>query len=227
MTPAEIVKQILSEISFEPRFICGENPKLVLSEAELSKIQTTMCELQGLNVYLIGMMGSGKSTIGPLLAERLSYCFIDTDTSIEKLAQQSVSQIFETVGETEFRQIETQVLAEISAYTQLVVATGGGIVVKRENWQHLQQGLVIWLNPSVELILKRLQDDEITNRPILNTADDLETKLRQILAQRRDRYAQADLQISIAENLPSLAIVEQIMNVIPTVLKKHPSASEI
>jgi shikimate kinase len=176
-----------------------------------------MFDLQGLNIYLIGMMGSGKSTIGPLLAEHLSYGFLDTDSTIEKLVGQSIAEIFQTFGEAEFRQIETQVLAEISAYTRLVVATGGGIAIERENWNHLHQGLVIWLDPSVDLIVERLRDD--TTRPILDTPEDLQTKLDRILAQRRHRYVQADIQIPLNQNLAPLEIVEQILKAIPSVLK--------
>ncbi len=177
-----------------------------------------MFDLQGLNIYLIGMMGAGKSTIGKLLAERLEYKFIDTDSSIEKIARQSVTEIFQTAGEADFRQLETQVLAEISAYTRLVVATGGGIAIKLENWNHLQQGLVIWLDTSVDVLTNRLKDD--TTRPILHTAPgELPVKLAQILDERRDRYAAADLQIPITSHVPPSEVVDRILLAIPTVLK--------
>jgi shikimate kinase len=176
-----------------------------------------MFDLQGLNIYLIGMMGAGKSTIGKLLAERLAYKFIDTDNSIEKVVSQSITEIFQTAGEAEFRQLETQVLAEISAYTRLVVATGGGIAIKLENWNHLQQGLIVWLDTSVDVLVERLKDD--STRPILKTSEDLHTKLNQISAERRDRYAAADLQISIPAHVPPSEIVDQILLAIPTVLK--------
>ncbi len=177
----------------------------------------TMFDLQGLNIYLIGMMGSGKSTIGKLLADRLQYQFMDTDTTIEKIVGQSVTEIFETSGESEFRQLETQVLAEISAYKRLVVAPGGGIAIKLENWNHLQQGLVIWLDVSLDVLIERLKSD--CTRPILNTPGELRPKLQQILADRRDRYAAADLHIPITSNLPPTEIVEQVIKLIPTVLK--------
>ena len=183
-----------------------------------------MFDLQGLNIYLIGMMGSGKSTIGPLLATQLGYSFLDTDTTIEKLVGQNVTEIFQTVGESEFRQIETQVLAEVSAHIRLVVATGGGIAIERENWNHLHQGLVIWLDPPVDLLVKRLQDD--TTRPLLATGDDLRTKLTTLLAERRHRYAEADIQIPITDNIASEEIVEQILKAIPTVLKTPVAISE-
>jgi shikimate kinase len=176
-----------------------------------------MFDLQGLNIYLIGMMGSGKSTIGPLLAQHLGYSFLDTDTTIEQLVGQSVAEIFQTVGETEFRQIETQVLAEVSAHLRLVVATGGGIAIEQENWNHLHQGLVIWLDPPVEVLVERLQCD--TTRPLLANAADLQSKLATILAARRHRYREADIQISITQNLTAEEIIDRILTAIPTVLK--------
>jgi shikimate kinase len=176
-----------------------------------------MFDLQGLNIYLIGMMGSGKSTIGPLLAEQLGYGFLDTDPTIEKLVGQSIVEIFQTVGEPEFRQIETQVLAEVSAYVRLVVATGGGIPIDRENWNHLHQGLVIWLDPHVDLLVERLQSD--TSRPLLATANDLQAKLDRIAIDRRGRYAEADIHIPITSNLTTEAIIDRILTAIPTVLK--------
>jgi shikimate kinase len=176
-----------------------------------------MFDLQGLNIYLIGMMGSGKSTIGPVLAQQLGYGFLDTDTTIEKLVGQTTTEIFQTVGEPEFRQIETQVLAEVSAHLRLVVATGGGIATVRENWNHLHQGLVIWLDPAVDLLVDRLQGD--TTRPLLATTNDLPSQLTTILAERRDRYAEADLQITITQNLTAPEIIDRILAAIPTVLK--------
>jgi shikimate kinase len=176
-----------------------------------------MFDLQGLNIYLIGMMGCGKSTIGPLLATQLGYSFLDTDITIEKLVSQSITEIFQTVGEPEFRKIETKVLAEVSAHIRLVVATGGGIPIDRENWNHLHQGLVIWLDPSIDLLIERLQSD--TTRPLLATSEDLQSKLDLILAERRHRYAEADLRISIDRQLAPEEIVDRILTKIPTVLK--------
>ena len=176
-----------------------------------------MIDLQGLNIYLIGMMGSGKSTIAPLLAKHFGYGFLDTDPTIEKLVGQSISEIFQTIGAEKFRQIETQVLAEVSAHIRLVVATGGGIAIERENWNHLHQGLVIWLDPSIDLLIERLQDD--TTRPLLATSEDLKSKLDRISSERRDRYAEADIHIPITQNLDPAEIVEQILSAIPTVLK--------
>lgn len=183
-----------------------------------------MFDLQGLNIYLIGMMGSGKSTVGPLLAQHLGYSFLDTDTTIERLINQTVAEIFQTKGEAEFRQIETQVLSEVSAHLRLVVATGGGIVVEQENWNHLHQGLVIWLNPPVEVLIERLKHD--TTRPLLSDSADLESKLVTIRTERHHRYAEADIQIPITQNLTAAEIVDRILTAIPTVLKPQLAVPE-
>jgi shikimate kinase len=184
-----------------------------------------MFDLQGLNLYLIGMMGSGKSTVGKSLAERLEYRFIDTDATIEKICDRSIAAIFDTAGEAEFRDIETQVLADISAYTRLVVSTGGGIAAKLENWNHLQQGLVVWLDVSVDVLVERLKAD--TSRPLLaNTPpEELHAKLSLILAERRDRYAAADVRIAITSETPVPEIIDRIFEAIPTVLKPTALAS--
>ncbi|MFQ3679986.1 MAG: shikimate kinase, partial [Pseudanabaenaceae cyanobacterium] len=85
--------------------------------------------LDGTNVFLIGLMGVGKTTVGRLLAPRLGYTFVDTDVLVEKATGKSIATLFAEMGEAEFRHLESQVLAETAAFTRLVVATGGGIVL--------------------------------------------------------------------------------------------------
>jgi shikimate kinase/protein tyrosine phosphatase (PTP) superfamily phosphohydrolase (DUF442 family) len=177
-------------------------------------------DLQNLNVYLIGMMGCGKSTTGKLLAQKLGYRFFDTDDLITQSTGLTVSQIFAEAGEAEFRKVETQVLSQLSAYTRLVVATGGGIVLERMNWSHMQQGLVIWLEVEPETLLNRLKED--TARPLLQNADPQQT-LRILLAQRNHLYAQADIKVHVEEQDLPEAIVSAIVSEIPHVLRHKPS----
>jgi shikimate kinase len=178
--------------------------------------ESSIAALQNLNIYLIGMMGCGKSTIGKLLAQQADYSFIDTDASIEKVAKQSINDIFAAVGEENFRTIESQVLSEVSAYTRLVVATGGGIVLRQANWGSLRQGLVVWLDATPEVIWQRLARDQ--TRPLLQ-GDNPQAKLREILAARRDRYAEADLRVPINTETNPQIIVNEILERIPEVLK--------
>ncbi|MEY4803023.1 MAG: hypothetical protein RLZZ274_1754, partial [Cyanobacteriota bacterium] len=122
--------------------------------------------LQGLNVYLIGMMGAGKSAVGRPLAEALGYRFLDADDALEQVAGRTIPEIFATDGEAGFRELETAVLGQISGWHSLVVATGGGVVTKPENWGHMRQGVVVWLDAPAPLLLQRLRADS-TPRPLL------------------------------------------------------------
>lgn len=174
--------------------------------------------LRGSNLYLVGMMGTGKSTIGKELAKSLGYGFLDTDDVIVQTTGQSINDIFATQGEAAFRDIETQVLNEVSAYTKLVVATGGGIVVKQQNWSFLQHGLVIWLDVPVDELVKRLKQD--TSRPLLKDKEtDLHQKLSDLMAQRQARYAQADVKIDYQKEERRGAIATRILTTLQQIVK--------
>ncbi|PAX53540.1 shikimate kinase [Brunnivagina elsteri] len=176
--------------------------------------------LQGINVYLIGMMGAGKTTVGRLVAQHLQYGFLDTDEVITKAAGKSINEIFVSVGEAEFRQVESDILGQICAYTKLAIATGGGIIMRRENWGYLRHGLVVWLDVPVDLLCSRLAED--TTRPLLQDANPQE-KLRSLLEQRIPLYSQADLHITISEDETPESIAQRIMDAIPSVLKQDNS----
>jgi shikimate kinase len=175
-------------------------------------------ELQNLNIYLIGMMGCGKSTVGQMLASKVGYRFLDTDHLVEQVSQQSVASIFAMAGEEEFRVIESKVLSEVSAYTRLIVATGGGLVMRQENWGHLRQGLIVWIDVPAALLWERLAQDR--SRPLLQSADPQVT-LREILATRQPRYAQADLRIVVSANQSPAEVANNILEQIPSVLKSR------
>ncbi|NUN66190.1 shikimate kinase [Pseudanabaena biceps] len=174
--------------------------------------------LNGTNIFLIGMMGAGKSTVGKLLAQKLSYNFLDTDVLIEQYAGKSIPEIFANDGEDTFRDLEQQVLSQVSSYTRLVVATGGGIVMRSLNWSHLHDGIVIWIDVPVETLYDRLKS-ESTNRPLLQTEDPLQ-KLHDLYTQRRDRYAQADISIMVAAHEKPIAVSDRLVEMIS--LKVNP-----
>ncbi|MDX2245015.1 MAG: shikimate kinase [Leptolyngbyaceae cyanobacterium bins.302] len=171
--------------------------------------------LQGLNLYLIGMMGSGKTTVGQVVAQQLGYQFFDTDAVIEQAAGQPITQLFAELGEAGFRALESQVLAELSAYTRLAIATGGGIVTRRENWSYLRHGVIVWLDVPLEQLQTRLQAD--TTRPLLQQGE-LTQRLQTLLEQRRSLYAQADVRVEFVpeESLDQLAnrILQHIRQII-------------
>ena len=179
--------------------------------------------LEGLNLYLVGMMGSGKSSVGRPLAEALGYRFLDADTSLEQVAGRSIPEIFTSDGEAEFRALEAAVLNQIAAWHSLVVATGGGVVTRPENWGHMHQGVVIWLDAPEELLLQRLAADP-TPRPLMASPDPA-ARLRQLLAERRPLYAQADLQI-VQDGGPPQRVAAQILEALPGILRERPAAPE-
>ena len=168
-------------------------------------------QLQENNIYLIGMMGSGKTTVGKLLAEKLDYRFFDTDDLIERLAQKTIPEIFATEGEAKFRELENQVLRKLSvdhksAFTEgapAVIATGGGIVQRQENWSYLRHGLIIWLDADLKLLNQRLTGDN--SRP-------LASQLELLLETRRPLYHQADLRIAIKPEQTPENIATQIIS---------------
>lgn len=168
--------------------------------------------LNGTSLFLIGMMGAGKSTVGRLLAQKLQYQFVDTDELIERCTGKTIPEIFANAGEAAFREVEHQVLAEISAYTRLAIATGGGIVMNPMNWAHLHNGVVVWLDVPIPELYRRLQHSSHP-RPLLQTADPLAT-LTKIYEQRRDRYAQADIQFTVTEQEPVELVCDRLLSVI-------------
>jgi shikimate kinase len=176
--------------------------------------------LRGLNVYLVGMMGAGKSAVGRPLAQALGYRFLDADSVLETSVGRSIPQIFAEEGEEGFRQLETAVLDQLAHWHSLVVATGGGVVTRPVNWGHLRQGVVIWLDAPEEELLRRLQVDP-TPRPLLEDPDPA-GRLRQLLVERRSLYAQADLHVRQAEGLPE-AVATQVLEALPAVLRESPA----
>ena len=172
--------------------------------------------LGGRSLYLVGMMGSGKTSTGRPLAEGLGYGFVDADAVIEQAAGCTIPEIFEQDGESGFRAIETQVLNAISQRHSLVVATGGGVVTQSANWGLLHSGIVIWLDVDREQLLKRLRADT-TARPLLQRPDP-EAALDALLNERRPLYAEADLTVVIDEEPPDV-VADGILQLLPSLLR--------
>ena len=163
--------------------------------------------LQGRSIFLIGMMGSGKSKTGPKLAQLLNYKFIDVDNLVEKVSQKTIYEIFQEAGENTFRDFETQCLKEIIKLPSLVVSTGGGIITKTENWGILRQGIIVWLDINEDIAIGRLKT-EIENRPLLGN-NDVRGNYLQIFNSRKDLYSQADIRIQVQNQ--SVEEVSQII----------------
>jgi len=146
------------------------------------------------NIFLVGLMGAGKTTVGRLLARRLKLRFFDSDIEIERRCGVKIPVIFEIEGEAGFRSREQQAIAELAALEGIVLATGGGAVVAAESRRCLAAGgTVVYLNARPEDLYERVRHDR--NRPLLATADPL-ARLRELHAQRDPLYrAVADLVI--------------------------------
>src|SRR5260221_6337724 len=146
------------------------------------------------NIALIGFMGTGKSSVGHLLAEQLHYTFLDTDDLIEARSGKTISAIFSEEGEAAFRKLEAEILAELGSRKRTVISTGGGLGANEANLASLKQhALVICLWASPEKIWERVRNQ--THRPLLKEADPL-AKIRQLLAAREPFYKQADVLLS-------------------------------
>ncbi len=148
----------------------------------------------GGNIFLVGMMGAGKSTVGRVLARRLKWRFIDSDHEIERRCGVKIPVIFEIEGEAGFRARETQIIAELTALEGVVLATGGGVVLSEVNRRHLgAQGTVVYLWARPEHLFERVRQDK--NRPLLATADPM-TRLQELYTERDPLYRSvADLVI--------------------------------
>lgn len=142
------------------------------------------------NIYLIGFMGTGKSTVGRMLAEDMGAQFVDTDAIVEEKTGKKISDIFEEASEEEFRRLETEVLREITEKDGLIVSTGGGIVVTRGNMDMMKQtGLVITLIADIQTIMDRCRKDG-SNRPLLEVDDPFE-EIKKLLFDRASFYINA------------------------------------
>ncbi|OEF98410.1 shikimate kinase [Desulfuribacillus alkaliarsenatis] len=179
------------------------------------------------NIYLVGMMGTGKTTIGKKLAEHLNRQFIDIDQYIVEEHGRSISDIFATNGEAYFRDLETDALRTISDKGETnpaVVATGGGAFERELNRKILMDsGKIVWLTTSIEEIVKRLNND--TTRPLLQTSEkkgksqdshnnELEQRITTLMASREHNYRLADIHVTTDNKSPE-DIVEEITAKLP------------
>jgi len=144
-------------------------------------------------IVLVGMMGAGKSYLGHALADALSLALVDSDAEIEKQEARSISDIFAKDGEPAFRAIERDVITSLLQRPPQVIATGGGAVVTPETLTAMeQQGLMIWLNPSLQTIWGRIAHE--THRPLL-ACDNPQDVLQDLMDKRRDLYGRAHIHI--------------------------------
>lgn len=156
------------------------------------------------NVYLIGPMGSGKTTVGQRVAQLLGLEFLDCDHELENRTGASVALIFDVEGETGFRDRETRMLEELTARRGVLLATGGGVVLSQRNRELLRgSGLVVYLSTSVAQQIKRLRRDR--SRPLIQTSDWRE-RLKQLAADRNPLYEElADIDFPSRDRSPDIS----------------------
>ncbi|HYH04649.1 MAG TPA: shikimate kinase [Bacillota bacterium] len=146
-----------------------------------------------MKIVLIGFMGTGKSSLGRLLAEELGYQFIDTDQIIEERQQRSIAEIFRSDGEAGFRKLEAELAQELRMADRLIVATGGGFPLNPENIRAVRDnGIVIALTATPEAIYQRVVREQ--HRPLLVEGDPLE-RITALLEARNGIYQNSDLTI--------------------------------
>jgi len=166
------------------------------------------------NIFLIGLMGAGKTTIGRQIASELSLEFFDSDHEIENRTGVTITHIFDIEGETGFRKRETAILDELTTKKGIVLATGGGAILKAENRQFLMsRGTIIYLYADIETLLERTSKDR--NRPLLQT-EDPQAVLKELFEIRDPLYREtADIIIDTGKDSARLAlkeILEELQN---------------
>lgn len=176
------------------------------------------------NLFLVGLMGSGKTTIGRALARRLGLNFVDADHEIEARTGASIPLIFEIEGEASFRQREADVIRDLTAQQGIVLATGGGAVLNPQSRRYLRErGTVIYLRASVASLLQRTSHDR--NRPLLQTADPKATL--EALARERGPLYESLAHITIETGRPNVqAIVHNILSQLETLPPLAPAPGE-
>lgn len=161
-----------------------------------------------MNIALIGMMGSGKTSIGKILANKLSTSFIDTDEEIVRQEQKTINEIFEEYGENHFRSIESEILKNILNNDEQVISTGGGIIKSSQNISILKEkSLVIYLKASSDTLFERVKNNK--ERPLLNV-DNMKEKIENLLKERISKYEQAHYSIN-TENKTLSEIADEII----------------
>jgi shikimate kinase len=145
------------------------------------------------NIFLVGFMGAGKTTVGRILAARLGYRYCDSDKVIETKTGKAVSEIFSELGEARFRELESETLESLSGKIKQVIATGGGAVMRERNWDAMRKGgVAVYLRAPFTVIWDRIRHSR--TRPLLKVDNPLEAS-RELLEKRAPYYEKADLAV--------------------------------
>ncbi|MBF0472478.1 MAG: shikimate kinase [Nitrospirae bacterium] len=152
------------------------------------------------NIILTGFMGTGKTTVGVELSIRLNMQLIDVDSEIVAQAGMPITEIFDKLGEKKFRDMETAQCLRLSKLNNVIISTGGGVVLRKENMDYFRKnGIIICLTATPETIYKRVETD--CGRPLLNS-DNLLEKIERLLSERKSFYQNADMTINTDNKIP-------------------------
>ncbi|KAL2632708.1 hypothetical protein R1flu_004187 [Riccia fluitans] len=164
-------------------------------------------QLEGTCIYLVGMMGSGKSTVGRGLSDALGYIFFDSDKLVEQAGGTTIGEMFRTGREEEFRNAETDVIEQLCSMSHLVVATGGGAVIRPQNWDSMRRGITCLLDVPVEVLARRVVAVGCHSRPLLSGHASLPSedaaynqaleRLTHIHHERYNMYRRSDVVVSL------------------------------
>lgn len=161
------------------------------------------------NIFLVGFMGAGKSTVGKIVAEKLGFGFCDADKHIEEKAGTTITQIFAEQGEEYFRDLESESTEALASGDNQVIATGGGVVQRDRNWDAMKAGgITIYLRATVESVWDRIKGDN--TRPLLQVENPVDTA-RELLNKRTPMYEKADLIID-TDNLSPEEVADQVLS---------------
>ncbi|CAI0554719.1 unnamed protein product [Linum tenue] len=196
------------------------------SVALKTKTQDIEPYLRGRCIYLVGMMGSGKTTVGKVLAQVLGYSFCDSDALVEESVDgASVAEIFNLYGECFFRDKETEALRELSLRNRFVVSTGGGAVIRPINWcdeKYMHKGISVWLDVPLEALAQRIAAVGTNSRPLLHeeTGDEYTKALRRLSSlfeERSEAYENATVKVSF-ENIAAKLGHKDVLGLTPATI---------
>ncbi|MDR1195574.1 MAG: shikimate kinase [Endomicrobium sp.] len=163
-----------------------------------------------MNLVFTGFMGTGKTSVGKIAAEKLGRMFFDTDSMIEDSTGQSISEIFQSSGEEVFRKLEAETVKLAAGMDNIVISCGGGVVINPANMDALRKnGIIINLFASPEHLLERISADD--KRPLIARALDPLGEIKKLLLQRKDAYKNCDFAFN-TEGLTAQQCAEEILN---------------
>ncbi len=163
-----------------------------------------------MNIVLIGMRGSGKTTVGRLLSEKTGFKFVECDKLLEQSAGETIPEFVAKDGWPKFRDLESKIINDVSENDNTIISTGGGVVEKQENINNLKRnGLLIWLHAEVEILYARIRKNR--NRPLLTSAKFMRGDLKAVFKKRKTLYAESADQIIDVSNKGIAQIADEII----------------